>query len=198
MFDNLSLFISKQNYILFIHLKEYFKYVHNNYRSMRDLIQNAENYKNNFVKLYKTIKTKKEELYRKPENISKWELDPKENINKVEIIKNKDLALKKMLYKDTNNANNYKQLYGLFLNRILIESERMKNINSERHMKETLQILEKETDLITDFITCIADNNMALTKGQKKERKEREMNYEEKLDLENQKKKSHSNDNQDD
>ena len=49
MFDNLSFYISKQNYIIFIYLREYFKYVNNNYRSMKELIHIGENLKNSFI-----------------------------------------------------------------------------------------------------------------------------------------------------
>ena len=191
MFDSLSLYIKKQNYIISIYFREYFKYVKNNYRSMQELIHIGENYKNNFNKSFKNLKTKKEELIKKPETINKWDLDPKENINKNDLINNKNLALEKILYKETNNVNNLKQLYGFYLNKIIIEYEGMLKLNAERHFKETSIIFEKETDLTTDYLTCLADNNMALTKkegyNKKKERKMKREDDEEALDLEIQK-----------
>ena len=191
MFDSLSLYIKKQNYIISIYFREYFKYVKNNYRSMQELIHIGENYKNNFNKSFKNLKTKKEELIKKPETINKWDLDPKENINKNDLISNKNLALEKILYKETNNVNNLKQLYGFYLNKIIIEYEGMLKLNAERHFKETSIIFEKETDLTTDYLTCLADNNMALTKkegyNKKKERKMKREDDEEALDLEIQK-----------
>ena len=191
MFDSLSLYIKKQNYIISIYFREYFKYVKNNYRSMQELIHIGENYKNNFNKSFKNLKTKKEELIKKPETINKWDIDPKENINKNDLISNKNLALEKILYKETNNVNNLKQLYGFYLNKIIIEYEGMLKLNAERHFKETSIIFEKETDLTTDYLTCLADNNMALTKkegyNKKKERKMKREDDEEALDLEIQK-----------
>ena len=188
LFDNLSIYITKQNYIIFIYLKEYLAFVKKNYISMNDLIHIGDNLKNSFHKSLKNLKSKKEDLIRKPETIQKWELDPKDNINKNDLLKNKNLALEKMLYKETNNVNNQKQMYGFYLNRILTENERMKNINAERHLKDTLKVIEKETDLIADFLTCLADNNMVLTKkeGENPKRKETKLKNEEEenLDLE--------------
>ena len=65
----------------------------------------------------------------------------------------------------------------------------MRNLSAERHFKESNIVFEKETDLTTDYLTCLADNNMALNKkeGQnikKKERKMKKEDEEEALDLE--------------
>ena len=189
MFDNLSLYIKKQNYIISIYFREYFKYVKNNYKAMQELIHNGENLKNSFNKSLKNLKAKKEELYKKPELINKWELDPKDNIKPNELIGNRNLALEKILYKETNNVNNQKKLYGFYLNKIIVEYEGMRNLSAERHFKESNIVFEKETDLTTDYLTCLADNNMALNKkeGQnikKKERKMKKEDEEEALDLE--------------
>ena len=122
------------------------------------------------------LKLKKEDLFKKPQTIMKWELDPKEKIDKNDLIKNKDLALEKIVDKETNNVNNQKQIYGFYLNRIIVEYERMQNVNAERHLKETISIFEKLTDITTDFLTSLSDSNMALSKKEsqnirKKERK---------------------------
>ena len=192
MFENLSNYISKQNYTISISLREYFKFVKNNYRSMKEFIHVGENLKNSFYKALKSLKSKKEDLFKKPE--AKWELDPKEKLDKKELLSNKTLALEKILYKDTANVNNQKQLYGFYLNRIIIEYERMRNVNSERHLKKTLNIFERLTEVTVDFITSLSDSVDILTKKQakKKERKVKEDN-EEKLDLETTKQDNTSN-----
>ena len=142
--DNpISFYVSKQNYIIFIYFREYFKYVKNNFHSMKDLISTGESINNSFYKSLKHLKTKKEDLFKKPENFGKWEFNPKENIDKNEITKNKTLALEKILYNETNGVNNQKQIYGFYLNRIISEYERMKEVNAERHLKIVLKIFEK-------------------------------------------------------
>ena len=191
MFDNLSFYVSKQNYIIFIYLREYFKYVKNNYHSMKELISAGESIKNNFYKSLKHLKSKKEDLFKKPDSFNKWELDPKDNtINKSEIKTNKSLAFEKMLYSETNGVNKQKQIYGFYLNRVIAEYDRMKKVNAERHLKTVLKIFEKQTNVTTDFITSLADNSTALTisrneaEKKKKEKKVRKEDDEEKLDLE--------------
>ena len=114
MFENLSLYISKINYIIFINIREYFNYVKNNYVSMKDFISVGENLKNNFYKSLKHLKSKKEDLWKKPEPISKWELDPGDKTSKTDLLKNKNLAMEKILYKDTYIINNQKKLYTEF------------------------------------------------------------------------------------
>ena len=184
MFENLATYTSKQNYTIFITLREYLKFVKNNFRSMKDFIHTGENLKNNFYKALKSLKSKKEDLYKKPE--AKWELDPKEKIDKKELLSNKTLALEKMLYKETANVNNQKQLYGFYLNRIITEYERMRNVNAERHLKKTLNIFQRLTEVTADFITSLTDSLDVLTQKQakKKERKVKKEDNEEKLDLE--------------
>jgi len=205
MFDSLSFYVSKQNYIIFIYLREYFKYVKNNYHSMKELISAGEGIKNNFYKSLKHLKSKKEDLFKKPENINKWEFDPKDNsFSKSEITKNKTLALEKMLYSETNGVNKQKQIYGFYLNRVIQEYDRMKKVNAERHLQAVLKIFEKQTNVTTDFITSLADNSTALTisrneaEKKKKEKKVRKEDDEEKLDLEIKKEEDKNTDNTND
>ncbi len=171
MFDNLSLYISKQNYVIFIHLREYFKFVKKNYNSMKEFIHIGENLKNSFYKSLKNLKSKKEDLFKKPETIAKWEIDPKDKTDKNTLLSNKELALEKMLYKETMAVNNQKQMYGFYLNRIISEHERMKNVNAERHLNQLLKIFERQTNTTTDFITGLADNSTALSIAKKEGKK---------------------------
>ena len=165
MFENLAIFLSNQSDIIFINLKEYFKYTKNNYRSMKDFIHKTENLKNAFYKSYKNLKTKKEDLYKKGE-IYKWDFDPKENIDKSNIQGDKNLAMEKMLYKETSQVNSQKIIYGFYLNRIINEHERMKEINSKYHYDNSMKIFEMMTNKATEFITSLADNTTELTSAQ--------------------------------
>ena len=191
MFENFSSFLQKQTYFLFIHLREYFKFVKNNYRSMKEFIHIEENLKNSFYKSMKSLISKKEDLFKKQE-IAKWELDPKEKIDRNSLLTNKSLALEKILYKDTNSVSNQKLLYGFYLNRIISEHERMQTINAEKHLQVLMSVFERQTNSLTEFITSIADNTTALTtiqKGKKaikkKENKSKKEDDDEvKLDLE--------------
>ena len=166
MFYNFSTYLTNQTDIIFINLKEYFKYIKNNYRSMAGFIHKTENLKNAFYKSLKNLKTKKEDLFRKQE-VAKWDFDPKENVDKSTIASDKDLALEKMLYKETLQVNYQKVVYGFYLNRILSEHDRMKIINSNLHYKNSMNIFEMMTNKTTEFITSLADNTAELTKNEK-------------------------------
>jgi len=169
MFLNFSNTISKQNYYIFVHMREYFKYVKNNYRSLKELIHNGESLKSSFNKSYKSLTNKKEELFKKSE-VAKWDLDPKENIDKSTITSNKNLALEKMLYKDTASVNNQKEKYGFYLNRIIAEHQRMKKINSVFHLRYAKNILEKFQNATSTLLRGI-EQNYNILKTPKDERK---------------------------
>jgi hypothetical protein len=166
MFYNFSTYLTNQTDIIFINLKEYFKYIKNNYRSMEGFIHKTENLKNAFYKSLKNLKTKKEDLFRKQE-VAKWDFDPKENVDKSTIASDKGLALEKILYKETLQVNYQKVVYGFYLNRILSEHDRMKIINSNLHYKNSMNIFEMMTNKTTEFITSLADNTAELTKNEK-------------------------------
>ena len=169
MFENFSLYLSRQRNLIFVDLKEYFKFVKNNFRSMKDFVHKTENLKNTFYKSFKNLKIKKEELYRKQE-VNKWDLDPKDtSIDKNSIATNKNLALEKMLHKETLQVNYQKVVYGFYLNRIIDEHERMRLINGNYHLKNCIKMLEIETNNSTNFISALADNTSNLRKNQKSE-----------------------------
>ena len=191
MFENLSLYISRQNYMIYVYLREYFMFVSKNFHSMKGFIHATENLKNSFYKSLKNLKTKKEDLFRKPETFGKWEIDPKDKTDKKTLTSNRTIALEKMLYKDTANVNNQKQMYGFYLNRVISEFERMIKVNSEEHLKGLIKLFEKLTNYTTDFMTGLADNSTSLImvkKGEKnlvkkKERKVQKGEFDEDLDL---------------
>lgn len=185
MFYNFSTYLSNQKNVIEINLKEYFKYIKNNYRSMKELIHITDNFKSTFYKSFKNLKTKKEELFKKQE-FTKWDFDPKENIDRNTISIDKNLALEKMLYKETAQVNNQKVIYGFYLNRIISEHDRMKIINANKHYLITMNIFEIMTNNTSDFMASLADNTAFMTKNEKaEENKENKEINEEKNNDEN-------------
>ena len=172
MFSNFSSYLTNQNNIININLREYFKYIKNNYRAMKDFVRKTENLKNAFYKSLKNLKAKKEDLFRRQE-VAKWDIDPKDNVDKTTIASNKNLALEKMLYKETLQVTYQKVVYGFFINRIILEHERFKEINSNLHYKNSMDIIDMMTNKTTEFITSLADNTTGLThEGSKKQENE--------------------------
>ena len=129
MFKGWSNILKNLSCIINVNIREYFKYTRNTFRSIKDLTNNIDNYKDNFYKAKKNLITKKEELFKKNDQ-RKWDLAPEKDINPA-LLKDKNIALPKMLYKETNNVINLKQLYGYYLNRLLNEYVRLRKLNSE-------------------------------------------------------------------
>jgi hypothetical protein len=167
MFENFALYISRQRNLISVDLREYFKFVKNNFRSMKDFVHKTENLKNTFYKSFKNLKVKKEDLYRKQE-VGKWDLDPKDtSIDRNSIATNKNLALEKMLHKETFQVNYQKVVYGFYLNRIISEHERLRYINGVYHLKNCIKMLEDEANNSSNFMSTLAENTSNLRKNQK-------------------------------
>ena len=76
LFTNWVLSLKKQNDLLFIDMREYFKYVKNNHRDMKENINHVEEVKNDYYKFERYLISKKEDLFKKGD-VTKYELDPK-------------------------------------------------------------------------------------------------------------------------
>ena len=143
--------------ILNINVREYFRYIKNEYHSMKELGEivdaNKISYKKTFDKLY----LNKENLY-KQQDLSQWGLS-KEDLekNKVMLLKNKEFAFSKMLPKETKKVNMFKEFYGGYLNSLINEYERLRALNAKRHKKKITYFIRKLSDLLTDFHVSLAD-----------------------------------------
>ena len=161
LFMNWSDCLIRNNNLFNIDMREYFKFVKNNFREMKDLIKIVENNKNNYYKNERYIISKKEDLLRKGD-ITKWDLEPLDRHNQ-EILKDKNLALSKICYKETITIINLRQFYGYFLNRIISEFERIKAINSNLHVKTFSSVCAKLGEIMIDFHKNIADRILTVT-----------------------------------
>ena len=156
LFANWSDALKRHNNIIHIDIREYFKYVKNNFKSMKDLVSVVETHKNTFTKNERYLINKKEDLYRKGD-VNKWELDPNDNVDHTKLLQNKNIALMKIIPKETNNVINMKKNYGYYLNRIIDEYERIKSINSFLHKKNLVNACEKINEIYGDFQKGTAD-----------------------------------------
>ena len=146
----------KQIQILNINVREYFRYIKNEYQSMHDMSDivesNADIYKTALEKLDNT----KENLF-KQKDISVWELNHQDLENKNALLKNKDLAFSKMLPRDTKRVQIFKSFYGAYLNSIISEYERLRFLNAKRHKDNFDIFLKKLSECIVDFHVSLAD-----------------------------------------
>ena len=137
-------------------IKENFSFMKKEFNSMNDLIYNIENYKYNYYKNEDKLKSKKIQLFN-GKDISKWELNPNEIIDKIQLINDKDYAFDKMLFKETNNLKDVKNYYGYFLNSLINEYERIKLKNSKENDKNIKSYCQKLSEIFADFHVNIAD-----------------------------------------
>ena len=67
MLSNFTSLLTKQNEVIFINIKKYFKFMLYNYRSVKDFVNKTENLKNAFYESFKNLKIKKENLFKRKE-----------------------------------------------------------------------------------------------------------------------------------
>ena len=147
----------RQVELLNLEIREYFKYIKNEFRAMKELEVKCDNAKSIFYKSDKALITKKEGLFEKQDH-SKWELDKDEiEENRLKLVNNKEYAFSKMLSRETNEVLRMKQKYGYFLNSVIDEYERIRDLNGERHKNRIISYSKKNTDIITDLHVSLAD-----------------------------------------
>ena len=161
LFNNWSKILKKQNNVVNIDIREHFKFIRKNFVSMKDCANSIDNYRTNYQKSSRNLIAKKDDLFRRGDP-SKWELDPHDKIEMNKISNNKKAAVLLICKKETLNVIGLKELYGLFLNRIITEYERMRYLNSVK-TKEILNInIKKLTDILGEFHVCVGEINSAL------------------------------------
>jgi len=160
MFKLWSNALKNINTVANVDIREYFKFSRNTLKSIKELINTAEIYKNNYYKSKRNLIAKKEDLYKKGD-IPKWDLQPEnKNIN----ISDKNAALVNMLYNETNIVNNLKDLYGYYLNSVNCEFSRLESIFSYSHTQNLVENAKKEISTISELFKNISDIAMG---GQK-------------------------------
>ena len=156
MFKFWSTALKKQASVVNINIREYFKYIKNTFRSMKELVNLVDNYKQNYYKSKRALITKKEELFKKSD-ISKWDLGPNKGMSVVTLLKDKSVALPKMLCNETNAVINLKQIYGYYLNSATKEYERIRRIISFGHRHNVTENAKKEITIISELFKNITE-----------------------------------------
>ena len=156
MFKFWSTALKKQASVVNINIREYFKYTKNTFRSMKELVNVVDNYKQNYYKSKRALITKKEDLFKKSD-ISKWDLGPNKGMSVVTLLKDKSVALPKMLCNETNAVINLKQIYGYYLNSATKEYERIRKIISFGHRHNVSENAKKEITIISELFKNITE-----------------------------------------
>lgn len=146
----------KQASLLSIDIREYFKFIKNEYRSIKALVSRVDLHKSAYYNGEDRLFQKKEYLYKK-QDIVKWELDPNDLENKGDLYRDKDRCFTKMLPKETKHVKELKQFYGYFLNSIINEHSRLKKINGTNHKNSLITYSQSQSNIISDLHVTIAD-----------------------------------------
>ena len=131
-------------------IREYFRYIRNEYKCIKDYCNIYENSKNQYIKAHIKLIDIKEDYFEN-EDIEKWGLNQEELNNKMLFLRNKELAFSKMLPEETNKVNDYKNLYGGYLNSFINEYQKIQNFNKIRHKENTLIFIKEMIENLADF-----------------------------------------------
>ena len=156
MFKKLSESFCTMKTFINTDIREYFKFVMNNFTNISGMVQNIDLSKNNYIKLSKSLISKKNELFKRGDT-SKWELSSYDNSNSKELLKDKALACNKMLPKETKACINSKETYGFYLNRLISEFERMRQINAYFHKKKGVHFCQEQIIICSDYTRNLGD-----------------------------------------
>ncbi len=156
IFKNWSTALKKNTTLINIDVREYFKYTKNTFRSMKELLNVVDNYKMNYYKSKRNLIAKKEDLFKKSD-VTKWDLGPNKGMSIVDLLKDKTIALPKMLCTETNVVINLKQIYGYYLNSATKEFERINKIISYGHRQKVSDCAKKQITIISELFKNTSD-----------------------------------------
>ena len=157
LFTNWSDSLKQQNKLIYVDIREFFKYVKNNFRDMKINIENVKNVKNEYYRFEKYLIYRKEDLFRKGD-ITKWELDPQEKSNPNDLLEDKLPALFKMCAKETDRCIQRKIYYGYYLSQLIEEYERIRKFYGNLYKKNQLEYCKKLSVIITKSHNHIIEN----------------------------------------
>ena len=133
-----------------IKIREYFRYIRNEYKSIREYYDIYDNAKNQYLKSYIKLIDTKEYLFNN-EDIENWGINKEDIIDRRILLKNKEYSFSKMMPDETKKVDEYKKMYGCYLNSLINEFNEIKNYNSIRHKDNITKYIRENIDNLTNF-----------------------------------------------
>ena len=130
-------------------IREYFRYIKNEFVSLKDLSQKVETYKASYTKAFDKLISTKESMFK--QDITTWGISTVDMEDKNELIGNKELAFSKMLPRDTKKVDLLRKNYGFYLNSIIWEFGRIRDLNDERHKIWVTKFIKSVIEALTDL-----------------------------------------------
>jgi len=133
------------------YIKNFFKDIRSEFGVFSDLVKSRDKIKTKYNSELLKLNLKKEKLWTGMD-LSKWELNDSEIIERSLLTKDKNYAFNKMCFKETNILNNLHNKLG-YHNKILIdELKRMIHSHLGRYVKEMTSFSEEFYPTLTDVI----------------------------------------------
>ena len=145
----------KQKILINEGIREYFRYIKNEFHSIKDLSLKVDNNHTIYVKAFDKLMAQKESTFK--QDISTWGLTSLDMENKSQLLTNKNLAYSKMLPRDTKKVDELRQKYGFYLNSIISEFERIRELNSKRHKNNISNFSKNIAESLNDFQVYLSD-----------------------------------------
>jgi len=146
----------KQIKIMNENIREYFRYIKNEFNSLKEMATKVKNSRIQYFKANEKLLNTKENLFQKQE-VDLWQLKEEDKPYKLNLLKNKDLAFAKMLPQDTMKVRDYKNFYGCMLNSLIGEFERIRKINAKRHKENITNFVRLISTECTNLHVSLAD-----------------------------------------
>ena len=132
---------TKRINIMNTNIREYFRFLKNQFHVLNELAGKVENYKDKYNKAMEKLKEDKEKLF-KEQDINSWGLNENDLKHKDVFLKNKELAFNRMMPEESKNVLDIKNVYGVYLNSLIDEYERIRLLNGKKNKSNTIKILE--------------------------------------------------------
>lgn len=145
----------KQRILINEGIREYFRYVKNEFCAIKDLAVKVDNNRVIYIKAFEKLMSLKENVFK--QDVSNWGLSSNDMEMKSQLLTNKNLAFSKMLPRDTKKVDDLKHNYGFYLNSIISEFERIKELNGKRHKIRITNFIKDITESLNDFSINLSD-----------------------------------------
>ena len=132
-------------------LNEYFKYLKNNGLSLIELIERQNTIQKEYQKIKDDLMNKKEGYWKKMD-ITKWEMNPMEQIDSALLFRDKNYAFSKMCFQETMNLTYKGDLLGYYFSNNIINIKKVLE-NIEKFSVDNLVSFSKEIEpTVTDVV----------------------------------------------
>ena len=136
MSQSLEKALRQQNDFMKIDLKENFNFLYNNLSNLGQVFKKVDEYKRIYTKEEKDLVSLKNDLFSKQQGGSAI---------------NKEVDLSKLLPKNTEATLEMKKNYGYYLNRTIIEFNRMRDLDKDLFKNNIIKCFKSQFDLVKNF-----------------------------------------------